>query len=126
VKPVHDHQLLMSASHAAAAAAIQQQCWQASCCKHPLMLLLPTSRCHVCSALRWLPRCSLIKHAFEALCINEFEGLEFQLDEGGRGMRTGKTAGKHHTAVILRFCVWRLQGGFCLVVAVVLLGIVSA
>jgi hypothetical protein len=54
-----------------------------------LLLLLLTSRCHFCSALRWLPRCSLIKHAFEALCINEFEGLEFQLDEAGRGMRTG-------------------------------------
>uniref|UniRef100_A0A383W6T5 ABC transporter domain-containing protein n=1 Tax=Tetradesmus obliquus TaxID=3088 RepID=A0A383W6T5_TETOB len=42
------------------------------------------------SALRWLPRCSLIKHSFEALCINEFQGAEFELDEGGRGMKTGE------------------------------------
>ena len=28
--------------------------------------------------LRWLPRASLIKHAFEALCVNEFRGLEFE------------------------------------------------
>lgn len=41
------------------------------------------------SALRWLPRASLIKHAFEALCINEFQGLEFEPDERGGGMRTG-------------------------------------
>eukprot|EP00879_Flechtneria_rotunda_P031278 GHRR01034154.1.p1 GENE.GHRR01034154.1~~GHRR01034154.1.p1 ORF type:complete len:129 (+),score=43.44 GHRR01034154.1:1152-1538(+) len=42
------------------------------------------------SALRWLPKASLIKHSFEALCINEFEGLEFELDEKGGGMRTGE------------------------------------
>ncbi len=32
-------------------------------------------------ALRWLPRASLIKHAFEALCVNEFRGLEFDASE---------------------------------------------
>lgn len=44
-----------------------------------------------CRALRWLPQASLIKHAFEALCINEFKGLEFELDDNGGGMRTGTT-----------------------------------
>lgn len=28
--------------------------------------------------LRWLPRASLIQHAFEALCVNEFKGLDFE------------------------------------------------
>ena len=28
--------------------------------------------------LRWLPKASLIKHAFEALCVNEFRGLNFE------------------------------------------------
>lgn len=28
--------------------------------------------------LRWVPRTSLIKYAFEALSVNEFKGLEFQ------------------------------------------------
>jgi hypothetical protein len=40
-------------------------------------------------ALRWLPQASLIKHAFEALCINEFKGLTFEADENGGGMKTG-------------------------------------
>lgn len=26
----------------------------------------------------WIPRISLVKHAFEALCVNEFRGLEFE------------------------------------------------
>jgi len=41
-------------------------------------------------ALKWLPRASLIRHAFEALCINEFKGLEFELDSKGGGMKTGE------------------------------------
>ena len=28
--------------------------------------------------LSWLPRASLIRHAFEALCVNEFRGLSFE------------------------------------------------
>jgi hypothetical protein len=40
-------------------------------------------------ALRWLPQASLIKHAFEALCINEFKGLTFEADNNGGGMKTG-------------------------------------
>ena len=27
---------------------------------------------------RWIPRISLIKHSYEALCVNEFKGLEFE------------------------------------------------
>ncbi|GBF92012.1 ATP-binding cassette transporter [Raphidocelis subcapitata] len=40
-------------------------------------------------ALRWLPRISLIKAAFQALVINEMEGLAFDADDKGKGMRTG-------------------------------------
>lgn len=36
-------------------------------------------------ALRWLPRISLIKAAFQALVINEVEGLEFDADDKARG-----------------------------------------
>jgi hypothetical protein len=43
----------------------------------------------LCRGLRWLPQASLIKHAFEALCINEFKGLTFELDDKGGGMKTG-------------------------------------
>lgn len=61
---------------------------------HDTVMLCCALPCLVCcSVLRWLPKCSLIKHAFEALCINEFDGLEFQLDEQGRGMKTGGRAG---------------------------------
>ncbi|KAI8472919.1 MAG: P-loop containing nucleoside triphosphate hydrolase protein [Monoraphidium minutum] len=41
------------------------------------------------AALRWLPRTSLIKNAFQALVINEMEGMEFDADDKGKGMRTG-------------------------------------
>lgn len=36
--------------------------------------------------LRWIPKTSLIKHAFEGACINEFTGLEFDcgVDPGGK------------------------------------------
>jgi hypothetical protein len=54
----------------------------------PLLLLLPLAR-----ALCWLPQASLIKHAFEALCINEFQGLTFQPDDKGGGMPTGACGG---------------------------------
>ncbi len=30
-------------------------------------------------ALRWIPNTSLIKQSFEGLCINEFEGLQFEV-----------------------------------------------
>ena len=32
---------------------------------------------NVPKALRWVPSASLIKHAFEGLCDNEFAGLRF-------------------------------------------------
>jgi len=31
-------------------------------------------------ALQWIQNVSMIKYAFEALCINEFEGLRFETD----------------------------------------------
>lgn len=40
--------------------------------------------------LRWLPKASLIKRSFEALCINEFRGLSFKPDAKGHGMRSGQ------------------------------------
>lgn len=43
--------------------------------------------------LRWVPRASLIKHAFEGLAVNEFEGLAFDPTPApgprGRGSRPG-------------------------------------
>ncbi|CAN0535412.1 unnamed protein product [Laminaria digitata] len=42
--------------------------------------------------LRWVKDASLIKHAFEALCVNELKGLEFECDTKSRGpcIRTGE------------------------------------
>ncbi|CAN8074581.1 unnamed protein product [Agarophyton chilense] len=37
---------------------------------------------------RWIPRVSLIKHAYEGLCVNEFQGLEFQV-ERPHDLKTG-------------------------------------
>lgn len=37
-------------------------------------------------ALRWIPSVSLIKHAFEGLCDNEFPGLDFEpVSDDGAG-----------------------------------------
>lgn len=58
-----------------------------------------------CRALRWLPQASLIKHAFEALCINEFTGLTFELDDNGGGMKTGR-----HVFVCACVCVGVVGG----------------
>jgi len=33
---------------------------------------------NVPAPLRWIPKVSLIRHGFEALCVNEFKGLEFE------------------------------------------------
>lgn len=41
-------------------------------------------------ALKWAPRTSLIKQAFEGLCVNEFQGLELEADEQGRGDTDGE------------------------------------
>eukprot|EP00955_Chlamydomonas_euryale_P034459 349801-Chlamydomonas_euryale.AAC.24 len=40
-------------------------------------------------ALRWLPSASLIKNSFQAMCINEFPGLDFDPSASGGGMKTG-------------------------------------
>ncbi|CDF41434.1 unnamed protein product, partial [Chondrus crispus] len=37
----------------------------------------------------WIPRVSLIKHAYEALCVNEFRGIEFEAKESW-DVRTGE------------------------------------
>ena len=42
------------------------------------------------TALKWVPRTSLIKQSFEGACINEFEGEEFEPDSKGRGDVTGE------------------------------------
>lgn len=64
--------------------------------------ILPPALMHVDNVpalLRWLPRASFIKSAFQALCINEFKGMEFEAAAdgdsgatggGGGGMRTGE------------------------------------
>ena len=40
--------------------------------------------------LRWAPRTSLIKHAFEGACVNELRGQRFELAPGGGGEATGE------------------------------------
>ncbi|KXZ53267.1 hypothetical protein GPECTOR_7g1161 [Gonium pectorale] len=45
---------------------------------------------NVPAVFKWLPRASLIKQSFEALCVNEFDGLTFEPDAAGGGMRDGK------------------------------------
>eukprot|EP00197_Chlamydomonas_leiostraca_P006364 CAMPEP_0202866206 /NCGR_PEP_ID=MMETSP1391-20130828/7260_1 /ASSEMBLY_ACC=CAM_ASM_000867 /TAXON_ID=1034604 /ORGANISM="Chlamydomonas leiostraca, Strain SAG 11-49" /LENGTH=699 /DNA_ID=CAMNT_0049546135 /DNA_START=95 /DNA_END=2194 /DNA_ORIENTATION=- len=40
--------------------------------------------------LKWLPKASLIKQGFEALCVNEFKGAKFDLEANGRGMADGE------------------------------------
>lgn len=39
--------------------------------------------------LRWVPRASLIKHAFEGLAVNEFRGLTFDPTPAAAGARGG-------------------------------------
>lgn len=55
--------------------------------------------------LQWLPSASLIKHAFEAVCINEFQGLEFDADDSGKGMRTGGEAGVRDVIIAIVLCI---------------------
>jgi hypothetical protein len=42
-------------------------------------------------ALRWIPRASLIKHAYQAMIVNEFgdSDAKFEADAAGGGMRDG-------------------------------------
>ena len=53
---------------------------------------------NVPAAFRWITRCSLIKHAFAGLCVNEFAGLDFEPSRDG-GLR-GDT--KHGEEVLER------------------------
>jgi hypothetical protein len=41
-------------------------------------------------ALKWLPNISLIKHCFEALCVNEFRGLDFDTKHRPGEVATGE------------------------------------
>jgi hypothetical protein len=41
-------------------------------------------------ALKWLPNISLIKHCFEALCVNEFRGLDFETRRRPGEVATGE------------------------------------
>jgi ABC-type multidrug transport system ATPase subunit len=43
-------------------------------------------------ALKWLPNISLIKHCFEALCVNEFRGLDFETRRRPGEVATGEQA----------------------------------
>lgn len=44
--------------------------------------------------LRWIPKVGLIRWGFEGLCLNEFEGLEFEIKGPYRGavVKNGKEA----------------------------------
>ena len=44
--------------------------------------------------LRWIPKISLIKHAFEALCVNEFRGLQFENGKSGERTSGEKVLGR--------------------------------
>jgi hypothetical protein len=44
---------------------------------------------NVPKVLQWIQHISLIKYAFEALCINEFKGLTF-VPEGPASITTGE------------------------------------
>ena len=46
---------------------------------------------NVPKALRWVPQASLIRWAFQALCINEFSGLTFDVEKKG-DIATGEQA----------------------------------
>ena len=44
------------------------------------------------AAFRWITRCSLIKHAFAGLCVNEFTGLDFEAsNKKDGGLKRGDT-----------------------------------
>ena len=44
--------------------------------------------------LRWVPRASFIKHAFEGLVVNEFEGMRFEPDAPPAAAVAGRGGGK--------------------------------
>ena len=45
---------------------------------------------NVPAALKWLPNISMIKYCFEALCVNEFRGLDFESRGGPGEVATGE------------------------------------
>ena len=55
---------------------------------------------NVPSYLKWLPRTSLIKYAYEGLCVNEFRGMEFETSGASGDLATGDQASG--SAFILR------------------------
>ena len=61
-------------------------------------------------AFRWITKCSLIKHAFAGLCVNEFEGLDFEASKDG-GLR-GDT--KHGEEVLERLGFGAESSASCL------------
>lgn len=40
--------------------------------------------------LKWLPSISMIKYCFEALCVNEFQGLDFESSRRPGDMANGQ------------------------------------
>ncbi|PXF46733.1 ABC transporter G family member 7 [Gracilariopsis chorda] len=55
----------------------------------------------------WIPRISLIKHAYEGLCVNEFRGLEFQA-ERPYDVKTGDQVLQRMTwedSTVLKTCI---------------------
>ena len=42
--------------------------------------------------LKWLPRTSMIKYAYEGLCVNEFRGMEFETTGASGDLATGDQA----------------------------------
>jgi hypothetical protein len=55
--------------------------------------------------LKWLPNISLIKYCFEALCVNEFRGLDFETQRRPGEVATGEQVRQpHHMSVCRRLC----------------------
>lgn len=47
---------------------------------------------NVPSYLKWLPRTSMIKYAYEGLCVNEFRGMDFETSGLSGDLATGDQA----------------------------------
>jgi hypothetical protein len=60
------------------------------------------------AALRWLPKVSLIKNAFQALVINEMEGMEFDADDkvlgAVEGVGVGARVGVRASSAWMHLC----------------------
>ena len=66
----------------------------------PLSTVLQVPR-----TLKWLPQASLIKHSFEAFCVNEFPGLTFKSEtKAGKRLAGPDESGEQ---------VWGLHLGLC-------------